>query len=93
MQEQNTQKLHWGAEARFYLHFFSFLVNSIKFFFNFPQYLPLKILLATVLTLLTWNVVHDKKLVVMPVNILHRVLFKVLISTKMTNFAHDYPRS
>ena len=68
-------------------------IDVIESLLNIPQDMPFKILLATIGTLKTWYVIHNKKFAIVPVNVLCLHRFEILMTTENTPCMHHEPRS
>ena len=68
-------------------------IDLIEFFLNIPQNMSFKILLASIGALQTWYVIHNKKLVIVAVNVLCLRRLNMLMTTKNTPCMHHEPRS
>ena len=73
--------------------FLSLEMDLIEFLLNVSQNVPLKILLATISTLKAWNVIHNKKFIVVSVNILGLRRLEMFMATENTTSTHHEPRS
>jgi hypothetical protein len=82
-----------NRNVNFLARFLSLEMDLIEFLLNVSQNVPLKILLATINTLKTWNVIHNKKFIVVSVNILGLRRLEMFMPTENTTPTHHEPRS
>ncbi len=73
--------------------FLPFEMDLIEFFLNISQDVSCKILLATISTLKTWDIIHNKKFIIVSVNILCLRRLEMFMTTENTTSIHHEPRS
>ena len=66
-------------------------MKFIESFFNIPQYLAFKILLAAICTLETGHIIYNKKFAIVPVNVLRLARPEFFMTTESTSCFHDGP--
>jgi len=80
-------KILFHRHLNFFFSFFTGGMYSLEIMLYILQHLRLEILLAAKLALLAGNIVYDKKLFIMPVNVLNLRFPHMLIAAKIA-FSH-----
>lgn len=68
-------------------------MKIVESLFNFPQHLTFKILLATISTLATRDIIHNQKFAIVPINILRLARSEFFVTTESATRFHHEPRS
>lgn len=81
------------GNVNFLARFLTLDMEFIESFFNIPQDMTFKILLAAIRALETGYIIHDKKFTIVPVNVLRLVRLEIFMTTESASCFHPEPRS
>ena len=81
------------GNVNFLARFLTLDMEFVESFFNIPQDMTFKILLAAIRALETGYIIHDKKFAIVPVNVLRLARLEIFMTTESASCFHSEPRS